>query len=388
MAARRRIALLGSTGSIGRQTLDVVESFPDRFCIVALSCSRSADAIVAQARRHRPRLVAVADPDAAARARAALADTDIEVATGPEGLARCATLPEADVVVAAAAGVAGLPAVWEAVQAGKRVALANKEALVVAGHLISAQARRSGAELVPVDSEHSALFQCLLGQDRGAVRRVVLTASGGAFRDCGEQELAHVTPERALAHPTWRMGPKVTVDSTTLMNKGLELMEARWLFGLTPEQLDVVLHPESIVHGLVEFADGSVMAQLARPDMRLPIQFALSYPERLPRPEPAVDLAAVGALHFEPLSPERWPCLALAREAMARGGAAPAVLNAADEVAVEWFLAGQVAFTQIPRIVEAALRECEAGPGASIEDLLAADRSVRERLQRDRERWS
>jgi len=383
MGETRRIAVLGSTGSIGRQALEVIAAFPDRFQVVALACHRSADQVVAQSRRFRPGLVAVVDPAAAERAAEELNGTGVDVASGPEGLLRCAALAEADVVLAAMTGIAGLPAVWEAVRAGKTVALANKEPLVVAGHLIMPEAKRAGARLVPVDSEHSAIFQLLLGQDRAAVTRVVLTASGGAFRELPAEALETVTPAQALAHPTWQMGPKVTVDSATLMNKGLEIIEAHWLFGLRPDQIEVILHPESIVHSLVEFGDGSVLAQLANPDMRLPIQFALSYPERLPRPEPPVDLARLGALNFAPLSATRWPCVRLAREALAAGGTAPAVLNAADEVAVSWFLEGRIRFTEIPGIIERALARHAARPADSIEALLAVDAEVRESLSRE-----
>jgi len=387
MSVPKGIALLGSTGSIGLQALDVIEAFPERFRVVALACRRSVEQVVAQARRYRPRLVALADVEAAEQAAQALRDTPIEVAAGTDAIVRCALLPEADLVLAAATGIAGLPAVWAAVSAGKTIALANKEPLVVAGHLITAEAARSGARLLPVDSEHSAIFQLLLGQPRSAVARVVLTASGGAFRDLPADELDGVTPEQALAHPTWKMGPKVTVDSATLMNKGLEIIEARWLFDLEPSQLDVVLHRESIVHSLVEFADGSVLAQLAAPDMRLPIQYALSYPERLPRPEPPVNLAELGALHFEPLSEQRWPCVRLAREVLDTGGTAPAALNAADEVAVQWFLDGRLPFTGIPRVIEAALNHHHPEPGDSIDALLAADRQVRDYLERNRTTW-
>ena len=383
MGETRRIAVLGSTGSIGRQALEVIAAFPDRFQVVALACHRSADQVVAQSRRFRPGLVAVVDPAAAERAAEELNGTGVDVASGPEGLLRCAALAEADVVLAAMTGIAGLPAVWEAVRAGKTVALANKEPLVVAGHLIMPEAKRAGARLVPVDSEHSAIFQLLLGQDRAAVTRVVLTASGGAFRELPAEALETVTPAQALAHPTWQMGPKVTVDSATLMNKGLEIIEAHWLFGLRPDQIEVILHPESIVHSLVEFGDGSVLAQLASPDMRLPIQFALSYPERLPRPEPPVNLARLGALNFAPLSATRWPCVRLAREALAAGGTAPAVLNAADEVAVSWFLEGRIRFTEIPGIIERALARHAARPADSIEALLAVDAEVRESLSRE-----
>jgi len=387
MAEPKGIALLGSTGSIGVQALEVIEAFPDRFRVVALACRSAADAVVEQARRHSPQLVGVSDSGAAAQVSRALRGTPTEVTSGPDAMVRCALHPAADLVLAAASGIAGLPPVWEAVRAGKRVALANKEPLVAAGHLIMAEAERTGAEIIPVDSEHSAIFQSLLGHDRSAVARVILTASGGAFRDMPAKELRDVTPEQALAHPTWKMGPKVTVDSATLFNKGLELIEARWLFGFAPDQLDVVLHRESIVHSLVEFLDGSVLAHLANPDMRLPIQFALSYPERLPRSEAPPDLAALGALHFAPLSLERWPCVRLAREALAAGGTAPAVLNAADEVAVSWFLEGRVRFTDIPDIIESALAGCEAAPGDSIEAILDADARTRARLEKDQDRW-
>ena len=388
MAGPKRIALLGSTGSIGRQTLEVVQAFPDRFRVVALACHSSSEAIVAQAREHRPRLAAIAEPRAAEEAAAALRGSGTEVISGPDAMVRCALHPEADVVVAAASGIAGLAPIWEAVRAGKAIALANKEPLVVAGHLITEQASRSGARIIPVDSEHSAIFQTLLGQDRRAVARITLTASGGAFRDLSAEELDRVTPQQALAHPTWRMGPKVTVDSATLMNKGLELIEARWLFECPPERLDIVLHRESIVHSLVQFVDGSVLAHLANPDMRLPIQFALSYPDRLPRAEPAPDLARLGRLTFEPFTPERWPCVRLAREALSAGGTAPAVLNAADEVAVSWFLEGRVEFGRIPTIIEAALEAHAPGPGDSVAALLAVDEEVRRFLEENEARWT
>jgi 1-deoxy-D-xylulose-5-phosphate reductoisomerase len=380
MARAKRIALLGSTGSIGSQTLEVIEGLPGLFRVIALSCDRAADAVVAQARKHRPELVAVLEPGASEQVAASLRGTGIAVSTGIEGVIECATRPDVDIVVAAVAGVAGLLPVWEAVRAGKTVALANKEPLVAAGHLITAEAARRGAQLLPVDSEHSAIFQSLLGQDREAVARVILTASGGAFRDLPADELDRVTPEQALAHPTWKMGPKVTVDSATLMNKGLELIEARWLFGLAPEKLDIVLHRESIVHSLVQFVDGAVIAHLAQPDMRIPIQYALTYPRRLARPQPPPDPASLGALHFEPFDERRWPCVRLARQAMARGGTAPAALNAADEVAVAWFLQGRIAFTAIPRVIEDALDAHEPEPASSIETLLEADRETRRYL--------
>lgn len=388
MASVKSISVLGSTGSIGRQALDVVDSFPDRFRVVALACRSSAEEVILQARRFRPQLVAVEEEKAATTVCDRLGRDGMQVVVGSEGIAQCAVLPEADIVVAAATGVAGLVPVWEAVRAGKTVALANKEPLVVAGHLIVTEAARSGSRIIPVDSEHSAIFQSLLGQRRESVARVLLTASGGAFRDLDEAQLARVTPEQALAHPTWKMGPKVTVDSATLMNKGLELIEARWLFDLRPDMLDVVLHRESIVHSLVEFVDGSVIAHLARPDMRLPIQFALSYPERLPRPDPPPDLADLGALRFERFDTRRWPCVGLARRATETGGTAPAALNAGDEVAVEWFLQGKVSFSAIPRIVEHAVTTHEVGAGESVEELLAVDRRVRDMLEESAATWT
>jgi 1-deoxy-D-xylulose-5-phosphate reductoisomerase len=388
MASVKSISVLGSTGSIGRQALDVVDSFPDRFRVVALACRSSAEEIILQARRFRPQLVAVEEEKAAKTVRETLGRDGMQVVVGSEGIAQCAVLPGADIVVAAAAGVAGLAPVWEAVRAGKTVALANKEPLVVAGHLIVMEAARSGSHILPVDSEHSAIFQSLLGQRRESVARVLLTASGGAFRDLDQVALARVTPQQALAHPTWKMGPKVTVDSATLMNKGLELIEARWLFDLRPDMLDVVLHRESIVHSLVEFVDGSVIAHLARPDMRLPIQFALSYPERLPRGDPPPDLAELGGLHFERFDTQRWPCVGLARKAIETGGTAPAALNAGDEVAVEWFLQGKVTFSAIPRIIEHAVTTHEVGAGESVEELLAVDRRVRDVLEEGPARWT
>jgi 1-deoxy-D-xylulose-5-phosphate reductoisomerase len=381
------ITVLGSTGSIGRQTLEVIDAYPERFRLLALTCDRSADGIITQARKHRPQVVSVMQADAATTVQQALQGTGIKVLSGLEGAQECATLPEADIVMAAAVGIAGLQPVWAAIQAGKTVALANKEPLVVAGHLIMAEVKRTGATILPVDSEHSAVFQSLLGQDRNAVVKVTLTASGGAFRDLPLEDLAEVTPTQALAHPTWVMGPKVTIDSATLMNKGLELIEARWLFELQPEQLEVVLHRESIIHSLVQFADGSVLAHLAQPDMRIPIQYALSHPQRLPRPEPAPDLAALGALHFAPFDEKRWPCVALARAAMATGGTAPAAMNAADEVAVAWFLQGKIRFTAIPAIIEQALSWHQPQAGGTIEELLQVDQAVRQQLEKDASLW-
>ena len=286
-------------------------------------------------------------------------------------------MPQAEVVVGAISGIAGLAPVLAAIRAGKRVALANKEPLVAAGGIVMAEARRCGAEIIPVDSEHSALFQCLLGHGREDVRRLILTASGGALRDLSLGELKAVTPEQALAHPTWQMGPKVTVDSATLMNKGLEVIEAHWLFGVPVEHIEVVRHDQSIVHSLVEFADGSTIAQLSHPDMRVPIQYALSYPERIPTRWGALELADVGELTFGAVDMERYPCLRLAYAAARRGATAPTALNAADEVAVEAFLAGKIGFTDIPRIIEGALGRHTPSPADTLERIAAADSEAR-----------
>ncbi len=362
------LSLLGSTGSIGKSALDVVGRYPDRFTVAALASRSDWEGICAQARLFRPRLVALMEREAAERARGELAGTGISVLSGPEGVIEAAALPEADTVLSAIVGAAGVMPTFAAVQAGKRVALANKEALVVAGAVITAEAERTGAALIPVDSEHSAIFQCLLGQETSRVSRVILTASGGPFFGWTAERLATVKREEALAHPKWRMGPKVTVDSATLMNKGLEVMEARWLFGLPPGKIEVAVHPQSLVHSLVEFVDGSLLAQLGAPDMRLPIAFALTAPDRWPLPVERLDLFRAGKLEFFPPDRAAFPCLDLAYTALTRGQGAPAALNAANEVAVEAFLAGKLPFNGIPRVVAAVLA---AAPPVA-EDNLAA----------------
>ena len=381
MHAVKRLALLGSTGSIGRQTLDVVDAFPERFQVVALACRASAAEVVAQAQRYHPSLVGVVEPEAAREVAEALAGSGIRVAAGPEAVVECALIAEADIVMAAATGVAGLPAVWEAVRAGRTVALANKEPLVVAGHLITAEAARTGATLLPVDSEHSAIFQALLGQDRQGVRRVVLTASGGAFRELSTDQLEHVTPEQALAHPSWKMGKKVTIDSATLMNKGLEVIEAHRLYGIPYERIEVVIHPQSIVHSMVEFADGAIKAQLSPPDMRLPIQYALSYPDRWDNPDlPRAYWPKIGRLDFSAPDYERFPCLRIAIEAGKKGNTYPAVLSAADEDAVNLFLDRRIRFGDIARLVQKTLEEhIPAGP-TSLESIAAAEAWARQRV--------
>jgi 1-deoxy-D-xylulose-5-phosphate reductoisomerase len=381
------LCVLGSTGSVGRQTLAVVERFPERFRVAALAAGSRVDELAAQVERFRPALAAVADPAAASALRARLGPgSATQVLAGPEGLEAAASHP-ADVVVAAVVGAAGLHPTLAAVRAGRRVALANKEVLVMAGALVVREAARAGAEILPVDSEHSAIFQVLAGQRREDVARIVLTASGGPFRTWPAERIARASVEEALRHPNWSMGPKITVDSATLMNKGLEVIEARWLFEARPEQVAVVVHPESIVHSWIELVDGSVLAQLGLPDMRGPIALALSWPERLPLGLPRLDLPALGRLQFEEPDLARFPCLGLAFAALAGGEAAPAALNAANEVAVAAFLAGEAPFPAIPAVVGDVLDAFAARPGAAVshlDDVLAVDawarRAARERL--------
>ena len=378
----KRLAVLGSTGSIGEQTLAVVEAFPERFRVTALGAGRNVEKLAAQVRQFAPELVAVADADAARGLRERLAGARVEIAVGPAGLEAVARAP-ADLVVSGLVGAVGLAPTLAALAAGRDVALANKEVLVMAGALVMREVRRRGVVLLPVDSEHSAIFQALAGQRREDVARLVLTASGGPFRTWDAERIARATPEEALAHPNWEMGPKITIDSATLMNKGLEVIEARWLFDVSPERVDVVVHPQSIVHSLVEFVDGQVLAQLSVPDMRAPIAFALSTPERLPLDLPRLDLAAVGRLEFEAPDRKRFPCLDLAWAALAGGEAAPAVLNAANEVAVRAFLDRRVPFPAIAATNEAVLASHLARRGvgdvAGLGDVLEADAWARAR---------
>ena len=350
MGERKRIAILGSTGSIGRQALDVVDWHRDRFEVVGLAARADSELFREQVARFRPRLAALTRPGRHDR----LFD-GTRLCRGPDALVEVATAPDLDLVLVATSGTAGLAPTIAALQAGRPVALANKEALIMAGHLVMRAARDGGATVIPVDSEHSAIWQCLRGEGAERIRRVTLTASGGAFRDLPLSELAGVTPEQALHHPNWSMGPKITVDSATLMNKGLEVLEACWLFDLPLDRVAIVLHRESIVHSLVEFVDGSVKAQLSPPDMRLPIQYALSFPERLPAPSQPLDLVGLGRLTFGEVDRRRFRCAFLAIEAGRRGGSFPTALNAANEAAVELFLGGLVRFDQIPELVEAVL---------------------------------
>ncbi|GAA4017010.1 1-deoxy-D-xylulose-5-phosphate reductoisomerase [Sphingomonas swuensis] len=375
----KRIAILGATGSIGRSTLDLVEAAPERFEVTALTAATNVAQLAADARRTRARLAVIADDSRLGELRDALAGSGIEAAAGEGALAEAAV--SADLVIAAIVGTAGLSPVMAAVRAGKTIGLANKEALVSAGALMLEEARRSGATLLPIDSEHNAIFQCLAGQDCERVSRLILTASGGPFRTFSTEEMARVTPAQAVAHPNWSMGAKISVDSATMMNKGLELIEAHHLFGLPEERIDILVHPQSVIHSLVEYADGSMLAQLGSPDMRVPIGHILAWPERMPTGARRLDLLEVARLDFEAPDPARFPALRLAREALRRGGAAPLTLNAANEVAVEAFLAGAIHFGDIAAIVEEQLTRMDQPLPDSIPHVLALDAEVRDRTR-------
>lgn len=381
----RRVAVLGSTGSIGVSTLDVLARHPDRFEVSVLAASTNDGRLLEQCLRHRPRVAVLQSPEAAARLQAALSaeGAGIEVRCGHEALAECAAAPEVDIVMAAIVGAAGLPSTLAAAAAGKRVLLANKESLVVAGPILIQAARAHGATLIPIDSEHNAIFQCLppgleTGRPVQGVRRILLTASGGPFLRSPREHMARATPEQACAHPRWNMGRKISVDSATLMNKGLELIEACLLFGMEPSQVEVVVHPQSIVHSLVEYVDGSILAQLGNPDMRTPIAHALGWPERIPSGVQSLDLAMAARLEFEAPDLERFPALRLARSAAEAGGTAPAALNAANEVAVAGFLGSRLDFLGIPRLIESVLERHRIGPAAELDAVLEADRWARE----------
>jgi 1-deoxy-D-xylulose-5-phosphate reductoisomerase len=374
----RGVSILGCTGSIGTNTLRVVEAFPDRFEVVGLAAGNNVELLAEQVARWRPRAVSVADAAAAERLGRLVDLSGIETGVGTAGMVAVATHPRAAVVVAAAVGAVGLVPTYRALEAGKDVALANKETLVMAGELMLAQSRARGGRLLPVDSEHCAVHECLDGRRPEDVKRVMLTASGGPFRTRPLETFSAITREEALRHPTWTMGRKITIDSATLMNKGLEVIEARWLFGLTPAQIDVLVHPQSIVHSLVEFIDGTVLAQLGVTDMRLPIQYALSYPERWPGAIPGMDFTRALKLDFEPPDHERFPCLGLAWRALERGGTLPAVLNAANEEAVAAFLDGRLPFTGIPELIAEVMQAHPDTPVGALEDVLAADAWARE----------
>ena len=375
---RRKIAILGATGSIGKSTLDLIERNPDRFEVCAVTAASNAEALAEIARRTGARLAVIAEEARLDELRERLDGAACRVAAGEEALVDATA--DADLVIAAIVGCAGLRPVMAAVEAGRTVALANKEALVTAGALMTDAAAASGATLLPVDSEHNAIFQCLAGSRREDVSRIILTASGGPFRTATREAIDAATPAQAVAHPNWSMGAKISVDSATLMNKGLELIEAHFLFGLPSAQLDVVIHPQSVVHSLVEFVDGSVLAQLGSPDMRIPIAYALAWPDRIATPAQRLDLASIARLDFQEPDLERFPALRLAREALEAGGSAPIVLNAANEVAVARFLAGEIPFREIVRTVEEALGTARFDAPRSIGDVLEIDRVTRTRV--------
>ena len=376
-----RVAVLGSTGSIGRSTLEVIAASGGRLQAIALSAHANVELLAEQARQFRPRYVVVADRDALPPEQPAF-PTGVELLIGPEAIAQVAALNEVDVVVAAIVGAAGLAGTWAALEAGKTVALANKETLVMAGPLVMDLAKRHGGNILPVDSEHSAVFQALQAGKREEVKRIVLTASGGPFRRHTPEQLAHVTVADALAHPTWAMGRKITVDSATMMNKALEIIEARWLFDLRPDQIDVVIHPQSVVHSLVEFVDGSVVAQLSPPDMKLPIQYALTWPQRWDGPAARLDWTQSWKLEFEPPDFDRFPALALGLEAARAGGTTGAVLNAANEAAVAGFLAGELGFTDIVPACRSVLDQHDFDPSPTLAQLHELDRWARQEVSR------
>jgi 1-deoxy-D-xylulose-5-phosphate reductoisomerase len=378
----KRLTLLGATGSIGLRALDIVSSFPDEFAVAGLAARGSnVERIADLCRKHSPAAVALLDPGAVDRLAALLPSPRPELLGGADGLVALARDLEADIVLSALVGAAGLLPTMAGIQAGRAIALANKETLVMAGSLMTAAARARNVPLLPVDSEHSAVFQCLAGHNRSEVHRVLLTASGGPFRETPNDAFDRVTVEDALQHPTWKMGAKITIDSATLMNKGLEVIEAKWLFDLAPEQVQIIVHPQSIVHSMVEYIDGSVIAQLGVNDMGGPILYALTYPERRPTPSARLDLTRTGALTFFPPDPERFPCLRLARAALEAAGVAPVVLNAANEVAVAAFLDKRIRFTAIAELIERALVAEPAAPLTSIEQCVAVDGATRRRVQ-------
>lgn len=373
----KRIAILGSTGSIGTQALDVIRQHPDRFEAHTLTAGSNATLLIEQAREFRPDAVVIADESRDAEVRDALTDLPIKVYAGSEAICQVAAAESVDMVLAAMVGFAGLRPAVSALQAGKALALANKETLVVAGDVMTRLVCENHCALLPVDSEHSAIFQCLNGESHNRIEKILLTASGGPFRKFSDEEMHHVTAAEALRHPNWHMGAKITIDSATMMNKGFEMIEACWLFGLKPQQVQVVVQPESIIHSAVQFEDGAVIAQLGTPDMRLPIQYALSYPHRLPLQAPRLDLFQLGTLHFEPANVKRFPCLALAYEAMQRGGTAPCALNAANEVANLAFRQERISYLDIARIIEQTIERAPMITTPTLDDYFQCDAEAR-----------
>ena len=381
----KQIAILGSTGSIGCNTLRVVDALKGGFGVAALGAGSNVELLAEQVEQYRPRVVSARDEEGAEKLRYELRRRGVRpprVGVGVEGLCEVATCDGVEIVIGAVVGARGLLPVYRALELGRRVALANKETLVVAGELMTRAAEKSGAELLPVDSEHNALHQCMRGERRGEVRRLILTASGGPFRNSSKEEIENATPAQALRHPTWRMGAKITVDSATMMNKGLEVIEARWLFNASADEIDILVHPQSVAHSMIELVDGSIIAQLGVTDMRHAIQYALTYPERLPAELPPLDLTLLGKLEFFAPDTEKFPCVTLAYDALRRGGTAPAVLNAANEVVVAAFLDEKIKFGDIPRLIRAACEAHTPQPASSLETALAADQWARDWVER------
>ncbi len=377
MKNKKSIALLGSTGSIGQNTLQIVRTHPERFCLKALAAKQNAEKLLEQALEFRPEVVCLYESQKAGELANALKGKGIRVVTGAEGLLETASLPSVDQVICALVGAIGLRPIFAAIEAGKSVGIANKEPLVMAGHLLLGRSARLGVNIFPIDSEHSGLWQCLEGRDFKTIKKLILTSSGGPFRE-REKDFGDITPAEALRHPKWSMGPKITVDSATLMNKGLEVIEAANLFGTPSEKIEVLIHPEALVHAMVEFVDGSHLAHLGITDMRLPIQYAMSYPERLDNHLPTLDLAGAGSLRFEKPDTERFPCLELGYEASRRGGSMPAVLNAANEIAVAAFLEERISFPGIAKMIETVMTRHRVLENPGLEELLGADAWARE----------
>ncbi|MFB3887093.1 MAG: 1-deoxy-D-xylulose-5-phosphate reductoisomerase [Thermodesulfobacteriota bacterium] len=375
----KRMAVLGSTGSIGVNTLDILRQFPERFEVVSLSAGTNIELLKKQILQFRPKLVSVLNKELSETLRRELLRFPVEIVHGVEGLIQVATHPEVDQVVSAIVGAVGLIPTLSAIKTGKTIALANKESLVMAGKIMMREAKENHAEILPVDSEHSAIFQSLLGHQREHIRRLILTASGGPFLNLPTQRLHGVTVKEALNHPHWEMGKKVTIDSASLMNKGLEVIEAHWLFDMPVDRITVQIHPQSVVHSMVEYVDGSIVAQMGIADMRIPISYALSFPHRLPLKLPSLDLSQIGGLTFFPPDPERFPCLGLAYRSIEIGETMPAILNAANEIAVNAFLEGSLRFTDIPVLIQRVMEEHEVKPVHTIEDILRADQWARER---------
>jgi 1-deoxy-D-xylulose-5-phosphate reductoisomerase len=369
----KQIAILGSTGSIGKNALRVIDSLGPQYEVVALSAHSSVELLAEQARRYRPKFVAITNSDYTEQLRGFIGDLDIEILAGPEGLIEIAELQEVDVLLTAVVGAAGLPAVFAAGRKGKRLAIANKEPLVIAGELLRKEIEKNGGVILPVDSEHSAVFQAMQSGSKEEINKIILTASGGPFRQATAEDIRNVTLEQALAHPVWDMGPKITIDSATMMNKAYEIIEARWLFDIPAEKIEVLIHPESIVHSIVEFVDGSMIAQLGEPDMCLPIQYALTYPERVAGIAKAPRLEEIGTLTFEKPNQEMFRALSLGYEVVRAGGTAPVVFNAANEAAVEEFLAGRIKFVNIVEIIENCLNRHNVKATVSLEEVLEAD---------------